>query len=40
MGHTGSDGSDPGKRISRYVKTNSYAENISYGPNTGMDIIT
>jgi uncharacterized protein YkwD len=39
-GHTGSDGSSMGQRINRYGEWNRGAgENISYGHNTGRDIV-
>jgi uncharacterized protein YkwD len=39
-GHTGSDRSSMGQRINRYGKWNGGAgENISYGHNTGRDIV-
>jgi uncharacterized protein YkwD len=41
LGHTGSDGSSPGDRISRYGKWGvSYAENVDYGSFTsGRDVV-
>jgi uncharacterized protein YkwD len=40
VGHYGSDGSSPFQRIDRYGEAAGYqAENISYGPNTGTEII-
>jgi uncharacterized protein YkwD len=39
-GHTGSDGSSMGQRINRYGKWDgSTGENISYGHNSGRDIV-
>jgi len=40
VGHYGSDGSSPFQRIDRYGEAAGYqAENISYGPNTGTEIV-
>ena len=41
MGHTGSDGSSPGSRLSRYgTWQQSYSENVDYGPFlTGRDVV-
>lgn len=39
IGHDGSDGSMPGARIDRYVKTLGYGENIQYGLLDPRDII-
>jgi uncharacterized protein YkwD len=41
MGHTGSDGSSPGSRLSRYGSwQQSYSENVDYGPFlTGRDVV-
>jgi uncharacterized protein YkwD len=41
LGHTGSDGSSPGDRISRYGKWGvSYNENVDYGAfSTGRDVV-
>ena len=39
-GHVGSDGSDMGQRVKRYVKgITSLAENISYGQSTAQEVI-
>eukprot|EP00756_Hemistasia_phaeocysticola_P010539 Hpha_TRINITY_DN15025_c0_g3::TRINITY_DN15025_c0_g3_i1::g.123223::m.123223 len=39
-GHTGSDGSNPGKRIAKYGVSMGWGENIQYGkPACGMDIV-
>jgi uncharacterized protein YkwD len=42
LGHTGSDGSSPGDRISRYGKWGyTYAENVDYGSfASGRDVVT
>ncbi len=40
IGHDGSDGSSPGKRLNRYGSwAGSYGENISYGQNTARQIV-
>jgi uncharacterized protein YkwD len=41
IGHNGSDGSNPGSRIARYSQSGNsgYAENVSYGMNTGKDVM-
>ena len=40
LGHTGSDGSQPWDRLKRYGEWKQIvAENISYGPNTGEDVV-
>ena len=40
LGHTGSDGSKPSERMSRYGEwKRQLAENISYGPDTGKQVI-
>jgi uncharacterized protein YkwD len=40
LGHTGSDGSQPWDRVKRYGEWKQVvAENISYGPNTGEDVV-
>jgi uncharacterized protein YkwD len=39
-GHTGSDGSQPWERVSRYGTWHgSMAENIAYGPNNGREVV-
>ena len=43
MGHTGSDGSTPEKRLMRHGTFSGercgYGENITYGPDTGREIV-
>ena len=40
QGHTGTDGSQPWDRISRYGDwTGSSAENIAYGPSSGREVV-
>ncbi|NET60595.1 MAG: CAP domain-containing protein [Symploca sp. SIO2E6] len=41
LGHTGSDGSQPWDRVSRYGEWQmSIGENVSYGPNTAERVVT
>lgn len=40
LGHTGTDGSQPWERLERYGQWQQIVgENISYGPNTGADVV-
>jgi uncharacterized protein YkwD len=40
LGHTGTDGSQPWDRLNRYGEwQKTVGENISYGPNTGEDVV-
>jgi len=40
LGHTGTDGSQPWDRLERYGEwQKTVGENISYGPNTGEDVV-
>jgi uncharacterized protein YkwD len=39
VGHTGSDGSDPSKRVRRYAKGLYCGENISYGQGNAQSIV-
>jgi len=41
LGHTGSDGSQPWDRVSRYREwQRSVGENVSYGPDTAERVVT
>ncbi len=39
LSHTGTDGSSPSERISRYIEWGSSGENIAFGQRTGKDVV-